>query len=398
MTYAANGYVLWPVPPDWADGIQESLEWLTDHLRARNGRAQKRELRQAPRRTLEFPVIADEQLRRVADAILNDHGAKYFEVPIWHDVQLLSAPLLTGATSIPCEPAGRDFVAGGRAVLWSDINSWLIVDVDTIEANAITLASTILSGWPSGTRLYPVRRAHLVEQPEESIWTDCAGKRSVQFQFDEPCEWPAVLPSATYRGYPVLEMRPDESEDPSSMFRRDIETIDVGTGVVTLIDWPQRPFHEISVRWMAFGRTEYAALRSLIYALRGRMQTLWIPTWTADLKLTADIGSSATTLSVEWAGYTVFGRMQSHRRDIRIELNSGAVYYRRITAAAEAGSTETLGIDSALGVAITRGQVRAISFLVLAEQTADRIDIEHVTDIEGVTAVATRFVGVRHDV
>src|SRR5690606_14380140 len=100
-------------------------------------------------------------------------------------------------------------------------------------------------------------------------------------------------------------------------------------------------------------RTEQAALRSLLYWLAGRYSALWVPSGMADLKLAADVGASDTTLSVQWCGYTVFGRQQANRRDIRIELVGGTVFYRRITDSAESGDSETLTIDSALGTAVT---------------------------------------------
>jgi hypothetical protein len=37
-----------------------------------------------------------------------------WQLPIWPDVQRLSAPLSAGAVSVPCATAGFDFVAGGR--------------------------------------------------------------------------------------------------------------------------------------------------------------------------------------------------------------------------------------------------------------------------------------------
>src|SRR5690606_26788556 len=87
--------------------------------------------------------------------------------------------------------------------------------------------------------------------------------------------------------------------------------------------------------WLVHGRSEQAALRSLLYWLAGRYSALWVPSGMADLQLAADVGASDTTLSVEWCGYTVFGRQQVNRRDIRIRLHDGTVHYRRISDSSE---------------------------------------------------------------
>jgi len=397
MSFVSGAYPIWPVPPDWAEGVRETLDWLTNYLPARNGRAQKRELRQAPRRSIEFTVINDEQGRRVADAILNDAGGKYWLLPIWHDVQLLGQPLASGSGSIACAPAGRDFHADGQALLWAAINDWAVLDVDDVVDGALVLKAATTRTWPAGTRLYPLRRAHLVEQPQETTWTDESGTRSIQMLIDEPCDWAPALPAATYRGVPVLELRPDWGDDLQQTFNRLQETVDVGTDLVTLFDWGGRAFREASVTWLAHGVEANNELRSLLYGLRGRMQTLWVPTWLNDLKIANDISATTTHITVEWAGYTIFGRMQPNRRDIRIELLDGTVFYRRITASQEDGNAEVLTLDSALGVLVQRLRVRQISFLVLAEQSTDTAELQHDTDIEGLTRLTTSFIGVRND-
>ncbi|WP_275629803.1 hypothetical protein [Pseudomonas sp. 273] len=398
MSYQAGQDVLWPVPPDWENGIRETLEWLSELLPARNRKTQKRQLRQVPRRSFEFDIITDEQLSRVADTLLNDRGSQTWLLPIWHDVQLLAAVLPADSPAIPCRTAGFDFVQGGQAVLWQGVNQWEVVGIEEIEADQLVLDDTTSSGWGLGTRLYPLRRGHLVEQPQEARWSDDKGTRSVQFLIDEPCAWPAVLPEALYRGYPVLEMRPDWGEDLGLSFARSVETVDVGTGPIARFDWPGRSFREAQVTWIVSGRADNTALRSLLYALRGRMATLWLPTWNSDLVLVEPVGAASTSLTVEWTGYTLFGRQQANWRDIRIELWSGAVFYRRITSSIQAGPAEQLAIDSALGVMVSPAQVRVISFLVLSEQSSDAVELIHVTDADGITSVSTKFQGVRNDV
>ena len=397
MNYTSGGDVLWPVPPDWADGVRETLEWKTDVLRARNARQQKRELRRAPRRFFAFRTLAEKQNRRVTDMLLQDRGIASWRLPIWHDVQLIAA-LSNGVNVIPCKTTGYEFAVAGQAVLWKSINEWEVVTINSITSTQLGIAGTTSRAWPLGTRLYPTRTAVLAGQPDEAGWTDASGTRQVQFRITEPCDVTGVLPGATYRGLPVLEARPHWGEDIGSVFSRDIDTIDPGTGVVYEQDFPGRAYRAADMRWICGTRAEHTSKRALLYALRGQMQSVWLPTWYADLVLTADIGASDTTITVEWAGYTLFGRMQPNWRDIRIELLSGTIYYRRVTAASESGTNEVLTLDAALGAAVPLAQVRVISFMVLSEQASDVVEIQHDTDAEGVSTIATRFRGLRNDI
>lgn len=396
MSYIPDGYVMWPVPPDWADGVRETLGWLSDVITARTGAAQKRELRINPRREFTFDIIADDQARRVADMLLQDHGSKYWLLPIWHDVQWID-PVPAETDIIPCSTEGFELLPESLVVIWLSVREWQVAMIESVAADHIVLALPTTRAWPAGTRLYPVRTAHLVEQPEEAAWTDTAGRRSVTMMLDEPSTWPAVLPEAAYRGYPVLEQRPETSDETSSTFARMVETLDEETGVIVMFDRPGRSFREVSINWILEGRTEHSQMRSLLYALRGRMQNLWIPTWSHDLLLVAPVTAVATTLTIEWAGYTLFGRAQPNRRDIRIELLDGTVLYRRITGSAEGIETEQLTIDAALGQPIAPADVLLISFLVISEQASDRVELQHSTDADGITLVSTQFRGIRDD-
>lgn len=397
MSYTAGQTPLWPLTPNWSDAVIESLEWLTDVLRAQNGRAQKRGLRRSPRRGLEFSVLADDQNRRVLDNLLQANGSGYWLLPVWHDVQLLTSGVVIGSTTITCLTTGFDFVEGGKAVLRTSLTDWEVVTIDTVDTAGLTLSAATLQAFDAGVALYPLRLAMLNSQPEETTWSDRMGTRPISFRIAEPCDWIAVLPASIYRGYPILDRRPDWSQTPKNTFERDLDIVDSETGPITVFDWPGRSFRQISMRWIAYGRAENAALRSLIYALRGRQQTVWVPSWQSDLRLVNTVSAIATSLTIEWSGYSLFG-VQAHWRDIRIELTDGAAFYRRITAVDTEDDREILDIDTALGVTVTPAQVRCISFMVLAEQVSDTVELRHPVDADGITELSIAFKGIRHDI
>jgi hypothetical protein len=282
-------------------------------------------------------------------------------------------------------------------MLWRSVNVFEIVTVSSIADVGLLLSAGTLADWAPGTRLYPLRNARMQTWPQENAWTDAAGTRKVSFLLTDPSDWPSVLPSATYRGMPVLELRSDESTDPTSQFERIQQTVDTTTGPIDVFDYSGTSFPTADALWIASGRAAHSALRSLLYALRGQMQTLWIPSWKADLKIAIDMAVDDTILIVDWCGYTLFGRGQCNRQDIRIELFEGTVLYRRIVAWEETGETEQLALDTAPGIALTVANVRVISFLALSEQASDAVDLHHETDAAGITNVSTSFRAVKHD-
>lgn len=386
--FTVSGPRIWPVPPDWAGGVSETLAWgtnvqvatataVSDHIAFQPGAD----------RSLSFEVAAHLGGRRIADMLLAGYRGKWL-LPIWPDVQWLPA-LASGATAITCTTDGFDFVAGGQALLWAGVNTWTVIEIDTIGAGSLTLTAALTDGWPAGTRLYPLRLARIRDGAEEVLSTDEFSRRKLAFDIDEPCDWPALSAPTLYLTHPVLDVRPDESEDGSAAFDRLRQSVTYAGAMPLVYDLPDQALRTQKTAWKLFGRARHTWFRSLLYTLRGRAMPLWLPSFAADLQLADTIAASSATLSVDWAGYTQFGLGRHNRKDVRIELADGTVYYRRITNAVEAGETETLTLDSSLsGNAIAPGAIRQISFMTLATLASDSVEIQHVTDADG-TATST---------
>ena len=124
----------------------------------------------------------------------------------------------------------------------------------------------------------------------------------------------------------------------------------------------------------------------------------WPPTWRRDFTLTATAASDATDLIVEDTGYVETQFPDESRRHLAVIISGGGartVYARRITDAVDnADGTETLTLESALGVAVD--QYAVLSFLVLARLDADDIPIEwfHL----GAAEASVRFVEIPREV
>ncbi|SEJ50166.1 hypothetical protein SAMN04244579_04607, partial [Azotobacter beijerinckii] len=194
------------------------------------------------------------------------------------------------------------------------------------------------------------------------------------------------------------EQRPDESQDLTASFARLLAELDNGAAIPRVTDVAGRAFPVQGHRWLGMGRAERSALRSLLYALRGRQVPVWLPTHAADLEPVATVTAVATTLDVANVGYTRFGQAKPGRCDIRLELWDGTAFHRRITGSTElSADVERLAIDSPLGVQVEPAEVLRISWLTLCRLDSDSLEIHHETDSEGVANCALVFRGVRDD-
>lgn len=395
----ANRIIAWSFAPDWGDSITERLTAQTDILQSDSGVEQRRALRLAPRREFEAQMYAEDRERQLLDLSLFGWSGRIWALPIWPDIQLLAQPVLAGSDRIACSTAYLDFVAGGLAMLRGESAfEYEVVQIEGIDAGGLDLVREVQREWPHGSRLYPVRTAQLMEQPNLTRLTDRAQGAQVHFLIMEPCDWPALMPVATYLGSPVLEQRPDETEDLTSTIERLLSQLDSGLGIPLTTDLADRAFPVTGYHWADMGRATRAGWRSLVYALRGRQVAMWIPTHADDLTLVAQVSDLGTTLDIASIGYTRFGQSRPGRRDIRIELLDGTIFYRRITGSTELDSeTERLAISSSLGRVVTPAQVGRICWMTLSRSNSDVFEIEHITDSEGVAAGALTFRGTRDD-
>lgn len=399
MSYQSKGLTLWPLLPNWKRGVTESLEFRTRIIGPTlTGMRQKRRMRIAPRRTFAFEVHPHHDSRRLLDNLRFAQGKNEWALPVWHDRQSLTAALPIGSLVIPCETVGYDFVAGGYAVLRRNkvfTTDFEIVQIDSVEADSLVLTDETEIAWGVDTFLYPIRRACLSDNSNNAVLLSGeVSTLSVAFEVLEPCDWSEHTFASQYRGRPVWEFKNDWRTQRSFSMNRIISSVDNDTSIPSYFDFPGKTFAGIDTLWRAKGRAEHSLVRSALYALAGRYKSLWVPTLANDLQMVGNLGASSVSLDVGYCGYAEFNLGREGRRDIRIELWSGAVYYRRITAAADNGQTERLTLSSSLGVSLSASQVRRISFLMLMQQSSDSVTMTHHTDANGLSTLPLVFEGV----
>lgn len=220
MGFVDGGARIWPVTPDWDQGVTETLGWGTDVMFASaTAVSQHRSYRASPRRSFAFETAAGGAERQLADMLLAGYSREWM-LPIWPDAQFLATSLASDESAIPCATEGFDFVAGGKALLYRGVNDWFVVDIATVGSTHLTLPGHIGTAVTAGTRLYPLRRARVRQEAEERMRSLDVGRRGLTFDIVEPCDWPLLEAPTQYLGHDVLDRWPDESDDPTSSYSR----------------------------------------------------------------------------------------------------------------------------------------------------------------------------------
>lgn len=386
--------IAWTWAADWSDTIVERLDWNTDVITAYDGAEQRIKLRQWPLRAIEFAFSAEGRQRRRLENALYGWGARVWALPVWTDGQRLAANVAAGALSIPVPTSHRDFHAGGLVMLLADDGRHEVVEIATVGASALDLARPVIGAWPAGScAVYPVRLARLPDSHGLRRFTGEFAFGRVRMDLQDISEWPTATETA-YRGQPVLLDAPDWSGEPDVDFTRKLAALDFGTGLRVFDDESDKPEIVQAHRWFLDTRAKIAAFRSWLYARAGKFAAVWVPTWVRDLTMTSNLGAGGTSFTVENVGYTRQVGARVHRRDVRIELMTGQVFYRRITGSAEVNDdTETISIDTALGVAVTPADVARISFMSLCRLDGDGVELAWFTGDAAQAATNMRATG-----
>lgn len=384
--------VAWPFAI--GGSISERMEWLTDVLDPPYGPPQTRKLRQGPRTVLNFDGLESKASRRWMETLLVANRVGLWHVPLSIDATELQTSVLLDDDVLEVDTAGRRFTVGGNAMLLGATSrQHRVVQISAVAADSITLVDPLPEGWAAGSMLVPTIGSRLVEAPTLGRFTGDDAPYTIAFRADEPLDWPGDFGGITYRDFPVLELQPDWSSDPAFAPERNIEPLDNGIGRVRLYDRAGMVRPALRFALTVVGREGISAYRSLLHALCGRWQPVWVPSLGQDVALKAV--NSSTTLDVEWMGFHEW-EIQNNRCDIRIERRGADPIYRRLTAAVEINATtERLQIDSALPGGFDADDVTMISFMALCLQDSDT-NLLRLWDRDVVVS-ELNFQGITHD-
>lgn len=397
---AIESIPVWRFQPNWSSDVVETLEWLTDIMSSPLGIEQRRSLRYFPRRFLEFTALVAGRERTLADNLIATYGGGAWYLPTWHEPYLLSAPFLPIGTSAITLVSTDGLASGQIGLLFGgDVFQYELVEISAVVDNVVTISAPTTKLWRADAMLFVVKRAKLTEQPDFERRSDAVARLPVKFRIDAADSDDGVfIPqlatpwlAPTYQGYSVLNIAPNDTQPLTSSFARLMEELDTKTSTPFIVDTAGRPFGVQQYEWYLRGRADHSGFAAMLQALRGRAAPLWLPSFSSDLSLAEPINSGDTVVTVELAGFTEAGGARPGRRHIRILLNDGTSIYNAVLASASGSNSEAMSLVMPIGRDIQPHEVSQISFMTFARLDQDRVEINHHTDVDGVSAVAVVF-------
>ncbi len=385
----ADTLPVWTIRPNWRGGITERLEWKTDVLQSDTGVEQRRSVRVSPRRSLEFTVNPTRGQRTFLDLALHRLGAVEWLLPLWHDQGTLAVAALAGQKTIAFDNRWREHNPGGKALLYVGPQQWVVIDINAQDDAGLYAVANLAATWPKGTKVYPLRRALLDERTSVANLTSRVGQSQVLFTINEANDYPEVMPAdAVFGGMPVMTIEPNRTAEIKLEHNRLTDEQDGEIGLRYRTDDAGRAFGVQSYNWQVRGREAQARFRSMLYWLRGRQRSIYLPSFNDDLLLTKPAAAGARSVTIEQAGIGYVGQGSPIPGRARFWTGKEMVLHSAMGVAGSMAE-EVLTIGTPLVGSYAPGA--SWSFMEAARLASDNLEIMHHADSDGMLECSAGF-------
>jgi hypothetical protein len=382
MQVTGSRIVVFSIAPEWSEGMEETLEYLTDVLRKYSDNEQRRALRQLPRRAMRYRALTlNARDAAGMESLVWGWQSQPYAVPWWPDAQPLTADIAAGSLSIPVSTTDRQFAAGGLLAIWTDEFTFEALSISAVSSGSVTVTSPTQFAWKGGaqTRVIPLFLCRLPAAVDISRHSSDIDQMDLSFigESGQPAPAPATSPTQ-FKGFDVLEIPPNWDSAPlKRSYKRSLATIDPKVGPIQVIDKGGTAIVGQEFPWWLDTHASITAFRAFILRRFGQLNPFWLPTWDQDLVLSRDVLAADAGILIKSEFYTRFFFPTTARRFLAfIPIDGSSNVYGKVTASADNGDgTETLTLEAPTGKTFPKGTTM-LSFLTLARLGSDLVSIK----------------------
>jgi len=374
------------IPLEYESPMEEVLGFLTDIIGAIDGGEQRIALRANPRQEFLLKYSLDGNDRQRMQALLMDWMDNSFGLPLWHEQVRLTAATIAGATSYPVSDADEvDFRVGGLAVVFTDANTFDVINITAKTSTTITAGDPAVNAYPAGTLFMPLRVVSIMRAVAGTRHANDLEDFQIAFQSNDddtgaltgdttPGVW------STYNSKVLFDDCNMITGTMPQRFERKITRVDNATGRVTIkSNWEK--YKRVAEKGIvAHNRAEIMKLRKLLIALQGRVKSFYIPTFINDLTVAADLQVSTNVMDINRIEYNRLIVNRAPKATFRITFTDDTQLVRTITASADHPSDPTLErltIDSNWPADRTVAEISRIEFYEQVRFDTDRFRLKY---------------------
>lgn len=437
------GRSMWPLQPNWKDGMTESFEFSTQVITAASGKEQRLSRRTKPRRALSMRhtlTTADEAAQY--QAIIRKRQWRPMLVPQWHMASRTLVAGEVGDTTLIMDKEPPATWGAVKALYLVSGDERQLLNVLRISGSTVMLRDSLTFPVPRGSDVMPVQYGLLNNDlsssraisttieaqvgftilpqtdtftvPAVSSYTDL-----ISFIAEQGHRWAAyirraaVLNPAIWPTWPqmpsnyttrmtfelngdtrmVITRKPNWVSAVTVADAWQYDLIDYYNSAVTpgyAEDAGRRTFQ---AQWTAFTYDEVIDILAVFYALRGAQVACWVPSWSHDLTAAEDMPAPNQLRVERNAVIDEEILLDDPSIALMVETFDGSMYCAAATSVTTSVGVSTITLDRELFSALKKTDIMRISLMYRVRQASDSVELTW--HARGIAELQTAFITVQ---
>lgn len=437
------GRSMWPLQPNWKDGMTESFEFSTQIITAASGKEQRLSRRAKPRRALSMRhtlTTADEAAQY--QAIIRKRQWRPMLVPQWHMASRTLVAGKVGDTTLTLDKAPPATWGAVKALYLVSGDDRQLLNVLRVSGSTVMLRDSLTFPVPRGSDVMPVQYGLLNNDLSSSRAISTTIEAQVGFtilpqtdSFTVPAvssyndliafiaeqghRWAkyirraAVLNPAVWPTWPPMpsnyttRMSFERNGDTRMVITRKpnwvsavtvadawkYDLIDYYNSAVTPGYAENAGRRTFQAQWTAFTYDEVIDILAVFYALRGAQVACWVPSWSHDLTVAADMPAPNQLRVEQNAVIDEEILLDDPSIALMIETFDGRMYCAAANSVKTSAGVSTITLDRGLFSALKKTDIMRISLMYRVRQASDSVELTW--HARGIAELQTAFITVQ---
>lgn len=437
------GRSMWPLQPNWKDGMTESFEFSTQIITAASGKEQRLSRRAKPRRALSMRhtlTTADEAAQY--QAIIRKRQWRPMLVPQWHMASRTLVAGKVGDTTLTLDKAPPATWGAVKALYLVSGDDRQLLNVLRVSGSTVMLRDSLTFPVPRGSDVMPVQYGLLNNDLSSSRAISTTIEAQVGFtilpqtdSFTVPAvssyndliafiaeqghRWAkyirraAVLNPAVWPTWPpmpsnyttrmtfelngdtrmVITRKPNWVSAVSVADTWQYDLIDYYNSAVTPGYAENAGRRTFQAQWTAFTYDEVIDILAVFYALRGAQVACWVPSWSHDLTAAEDMPAPNQLRVERNAVIDEEILLDDPSIALMVETFDGRMYCAAATSVTTSVGVSTITLDREFFSALKKTDIMRISLMYRVRQASDSVELTW--HARGIAELQTAFITVQ---
>lgn len=372
-----------PIVPNWANSFEIEYQFKTDIFSSRWGREQRRALRNTPRKTISFTASPTHDELRAARGLFSGWANNTIILPELPRQSRLLEPMDTTDMAVLRE-AAPSWMAVGETVVLAYRGRYDTREIEFVDGNLVTFASSVTGLWPVGTKIHPALSVRLADSINVRHQTSEAATIGIEFEVLPGSEfYPPTPAPVSFKGREVWLTPPNWASPVNQSFESNRELVDFGRGRNQVFE--PIPFTSV-LQKMGYSGGSFAkafAIAEFFLRCKGQLGEFYMPTFVNDVLLTWPVPVTSRSIRVPGTDFARDYAGDPVRKAVAIYMRNGEVHLRGVNTIAqvedEIGLDSSIELDDALPYELTADNVLKISWMPVWRMATDTFSLEWLT-------------------